>query len=88
MAKKNDNSKLVAVLSYLLIGIIWYFVDDKVKKNAFAKFHVKQALNLFIISVGINILSELFMFMELWRVLELAITILAIIGIVFAIQDR
>ena len=35
-----------AILSYLLIGIIWFFVDDKMRKNNYAKFHVKQALIL------------------------------------------
>ena len=52
MAKKSssnqDNSKICAVLSYLLIGIIWYFADEKIRKNSFVKFHVKQAIVLLI----------------------------------------
>ena len=48
---KDDNSKLVAILSYFLVGVIWYLVDEKVKKSPLAKFHVKQALNLMIISI-------------------------------------
>jgi len=46
-----DNGLACAVLAYLLVGIIWYFADEKMKKNAFAKFHVKQALVLLIASV-------------------------------------
>lgn len=51
---EEKNEKLVAGLSYILIGIIWYFIDDKIKKSDFAKFHVKQGLNLIIISILIN----------------------------------
>jgi len=35
----------------LLIGIIWYFVDEKMKQNSFVKFHVKQGLVLLIGSI-------------------------------------
>lgn len=44
----TDNSKICAVLAYFAIGIIWYFLDEKMKKDEFAKFHVKQALGLII----------------------------------------
>jgi uncharacterized membrane protein len=52
MAKKSgssvDEGKVCAALSYILIGIIWYFVDDDMKKNSFAKYHAKQGLVLLI----------------------------------------
>ena len=48
---KTDNSQLCAILSYLLIGIIWYLVDDKLKKSDFAKFHVKQSIILIIFAI-------------------------------------
>ena len=49
--KSHENEKLVAGLSYIIIGIIWYFVYEDMKKNEFAKFHVKQAINLLLISL-------------------------------------
>ena len=53
---KNENNKICAILAYIfLIGVIWYFVDEKMKKDAFVKFHVKQALFLFVIGIGISI---------------------------------
>ena len=61
MAQKNnkeDDEKLVIILSYFLIGIIWYFIDEKLQKSKLVKFHVKQALNLFIIGFAINIILE------------------------------
>ncbi|MFH1212099.1 MAG: DUF4870 domain-containing protein [Candidatus Woesearchaeota archaeon] len=56
---KIENEQTVAILSYLLIGIIWFFVDEKVRKSSFAKFHVKQALNLLIISLAISIIFNI-----------------------------
>ena len=58
MSKKEvDDGKLCAVLSYLVIGIIWFFVDEKMKKNAYVGFHVKQALVLLIFSIVIGVLN-------------------------------
>ena len=57
MSKDVDSGKLCAVLSYLIIGIIWYFVDEKMKKNSFVSFHVKQALVLLIFSIALGILN-------------------------------
>ena len=57
MAKKQtkkaniENEKICAILSYLLIGIVWYFVDEKMKKSSLAKYHVKQGLVLLIASI-------------------------------------
>ncbi len=49
---KAENATTCAALSYILIGIIWYFVDEKLKKNAFVKFHVKQGLVLLIAGIA------------------------------------
>lgn len=55
--KEVDDGKICAFLSYLLIGIIWYFVDEKMKKNGFVRFHVQQSLVLIIFSVIIAIIN-------------------------------
>ena len=59
---KNEVSegKICAVLSYLLMGIIWYFADEKMKKNKFVNFHVKQGLVLLIFDVALWILVSIF----------------------------
>lgn len=46
-----ENEKLCAILSYLLVGIIWWFADENMKKSEFAKFHVKQGIILFILNI-------------------------------------
>jgi len=54
--KEIEEGKVVAFLAYLLIGIIWYFVDENMKKNSYVKFHVKQGLVLLIFNVIIGVL--------------------------------
>ncbi len=57
---KDENSKICAVLAYIfLIGVIWYFADEKMKKSAFAKFHVKQGLFLFIVGISLAVLFSI-----------------------------
>ena len=38
------NEKLVAILAYFLVGIIWYFADENMKNSSLAKFHTKKIL--------------------------------------------
>jgi hypothetical protein len=42
--KEFENKLAVSILAYLLIGIIWYFVDEDAKKDEFVKFHVQQGI--------------------------------------------
>jgi uncharacterized membrane protein len=54
-SKEIDDGKVCAALSYILIGIIWYFADEKMRKNNYAKFHAKQGLVFLIASIIYNI---------------------------------
>ncbi len=97
---KHENGKLCAILAYLLVGIIWYFVDEKMKKDEFAKFHVKQGLVLLIasvlLSIIIMILGGILMLIPgigliipvLAWIANIVIFILWIIGIINAAQDK
>jgi len=95
MAKNNiDEGKLCAVLSYILIGIIWYFVDEKMKKNAFAKFHVKQSIVLLIVDIVLMIALTIlgiitFGFIAIigW-VLWLGLFVLWIFGVAYALTGQ
>ncbi|MBT3298083.1 hypothetical protein HN385_04105 [archaeon] len=68
--KEVEDGKICALLSYLIIGIIWYFVDDKMKKNQFAKFHTQQSLVLVLFSVIVSILNS---------ILSAIITVIAVV---------
>ncbi len=46
MSKQSEEGKILVILLWLTgwIGLIWYLVDEKMKKNSFVKFHLKQWL--------------------------------------------
>ncbi|MDP3966408.1 MAG: DUF4870 domain-containing protein [archaeon] len=94
MAKKDDTERMSSILSYFIIGIIWYFADEKVRKSEFTKFHVKQALNLLIFSVVLGILLGWITFFSFgffrvfaW-IIQLALFVLWIIGLINAINSK
>jgi len=81
-----NNEKLVAILSYFLIGIIWYFADETVQTK-FTKFHVKQALNLtvitFIGSLAFLLIPVIGIWLrELFNLFMLILWIIALINLV------
>lgn len=93
MVENNNISKevLVGALSYILIGIIWYFIDDEVRKSSFVKFHVKQALNLailgFVVSFILMIFSSIFLFAQFsfFFIMPILLVIFIIIKLFFLI---
>lgn len=89
----SDNKKLASILSYLLLGIIWYFADKSLQKDSNVKFHVKQGLTLFIFAIIWSIFlsflgSILFFIWGLIGLLSYVPLILAIIGIINAVNGK
>jgi uncharacterized membrane protein len=89
----GDNTKLCAFLAYLLIGIIWYFADEKMKKNDFVKFHVKQGLVLLITAIIFSFFYGILVFIPIigWfiiAVLQLCVLILLVMGIINALNGK
>jgi len=85
--KEAEDGKVCAILSYLLIGIIWYFADEKMKKNKFANFHVKQGLVLLIVWAIIWIVGMIIPIIGWFIILPLGyifVLVLAILGIINA----
>ena len=78
------QGKVCAILSYLLIGVIWYFADEKMGKNSFVKFHVKQALVLLILSLGGMILMNMLFLFWLIPLYNIVVLVFAVIGIINA----
>lgn len=90
-AKNEDTGKLCAVLSYFLVGIIWYFADETMKTKELAKFHVKQSLVLLIISIVLQVVGTVLPIIGWFIILPLASLftfIWAIIGIVYAVNGE
>lgn len=95
---KSDNGKICAILSYLLIGIIWYFVDKGMQKDERVKFHVKQGIILLIFSIiwsvvlnflfGFLIMGLMSFIWGMWHLLSYVPLIFTIIGIINAVNDN
>jgi len=87
MAK--DKSKLCAVLAYVLIGIVWFFADKKMRKNQFAEFHVKQAIVLLVFALVLNIVLGILVFLAfLFPLVQLAVFILWLFGVIYALTNQ
>jgi len=98
--KEVEEGKIVAILSYLLVGILWFFIDEEMKKNSFVKFHVKQGLALVIIGFSFSILISIlfgmvgFMMINLSfmvlgglsQIINLGLLVLSVMGIISAIN--
>lgn len=73
--KKRKYQQLIAASSYLLIGVIWYFIDEKAKKDDFTKFHVQQGI-VFLIACLIFSLG----FGIIFRILSLILSVIPFLG--------
>ena len=90
---KNNNATICAALSYVLLGIIWYFLDDQQRKDDFVKFHVRQSVALLIVAIITSIVSMVLGFIPVigWIigiVLSIAILILWLMGLIGALQGK
>lgn len=91
---KTETSKtpagkntLMAVLAYIgPLIIVSYIVA---KDDSFVKFHIKQALVLFVIEIAVWFIgSMMWQFWMLLNLVNLAMLILSIIGIINAAQGK
>ena len=94
MSKTVDEGKACAVLSYLIVGIIWFFLDKNMRKNTFARFHSKQAIVFIISLLVVNIAVALFSIISrgfseiIGYMLYAVMAIIWVISIVFAAEGK
>lgn len=80
-----QKNTLMAVLSYIGILVIVPFLSAK--DDPFVKYHIKQGLVLLIIEVAVWFLSMMvWMFWPILQIINLAVVILSIIGIINAVK--
>lgn len=86
-ASQVDNSKVFSALTYplFIVGLIWYLADEKIQKDAFAKYHFKQSLILAIVNVGLWILGSLLFSIIWWRLASLIGSINGIVWLVCSV---
>jgi uncharacterized membrane protein len=93
MSGAAKEGQACAALSYILVGIIWFFADENMKKNSFVKFHAKQGLVLLIAWIAYSIVLSI-LWMVLWFIgpllwlLYLVPWVLVAIGIINAVNGR
>lgn len=89
--EKSSDKTFCAALSYLVVGLIWYAVDDSMKKDKYVTFHVKQGLVLLIASLVVNIIGTIIPFIGWFIILpigSLLLFIAGLIGFIRAIQGK
>ena len=83
----SDKSLFMGILSYLGILIIIPFLFSK--DNPFVNYHIKQGAVLFVIEAVLWAISGMFRFlMPLIGIIQLALFVLVVIGIVNVVQKR
>ncbi|MFA6073424.1 MAG: hypothetical protein WC758_04890 [Candidatus Woesearchaeota archaeon] len=94
MSKTTDDGKICAILAYVLVGIVWFFLDKKMNKNTFAKFHVKQAIIFIIILLIANLAVALFSIISkmfgsiLGAIIYTLLAIIWVVSIVYAAAGK
>jgi uncharacterized membrane protein len=94
MSKESEEGKVLLILLWLIwpAGLIWYLVDEKMKKNSFVKFHFKQWLMaiivLFAASFIAGILSVILIGLLLYPVIFVVSLVWLVQGIMFAIKGK
>jgi uncharacterized membrane protein len=89
MKHDPSNRKVMGVLAYLGILIVIPFLVAK--NDPFVRFHIKQGLVLLVIEIIVWILAYSYIFWQLEPIIELinlAVIVLAIIGIVNVVQGN
>lgn len=77
----KKKTKIAAVLSWFFpLGLIWYFLDDSLKKDKFVSYHVKQSATLFLFLISVVVLATLIALL-----LTVLRQIVIIIGLLFVL---
>ena len=88
METTSSQGKTTAIIAYLtIIGWIIAFIMNNKDNNAFASFHIRQALGLMLTYFAVSILISI---TGIWMlsVLYLVVFVFVILGIVAAAQEE
>lgn len=89
MTAPASDTKMTAVISYItMIGLAIAFAINNNHKDEFASFHIRNAIGLNAVALGILVLSRLGFPSILESLLWLGVFILWIIGLISAIQNE
>jgi len=84
-----NDGKTLAVISYItFIGTLIAFVLNQNKKNSFAAYHIRQAIGLVLLWFVVSFLNRYINFAGLHWLLNAAVSVLFILGIISAAQGE
>lgn len=87
-----DEGKTIAIISYVtLIGTLIAFLMNKDKNNAFAKFHIGQALRAWLTGIVVSIIATVLVMVTgigFISFLSYAGLVLAILGLINAMNGK
>ena len=83
------EGKNLAVISYItFIGTIVAFVMNQNKQNAFASFHIRQSIGIWVVVLVVNFIQRFSHFSWVDTTLSILVFILWIIGLIGAIRGQ
>ena len=94
-ATQNEikDGKVCSIVMYIvfLIGLVWWLADEKMKKNKFVTYHLKQNLIIIIAAFAVSTVGGIIPFIGWFIILpigSLVVFVLWVIGLINAIKGE
>ena len=96
----SQNQKILSAVSYLVVGILIYFISEELQKDNFFKFHVKQSIVLLMVDIIVVVIVPILSFILAWVpfinilflivdiILDLVIFVFILIGIYNSVNGK
>ena len=83
------EGKTIAIISYItFIGTIIAFIMNQNKKNAFAAFHIRQAIGIILLGFAVSFVDSYINSSFIDALLGMGVFVLWVMGLISAIQGE
>ena len=84
----SDNGKLISIISYFGIGWVIAYIMHSSNKTDLGAFHLRQSLGITVVAILLSILVSFIGIYILSIVVQLAIVVFWVLGLIGAIQGE
>ena len=84
LLKMNHKEKACSVLSYLFVGIIWFFVDKEMRNSAFVRFHAGQGIVFLLTGLLVGVINAILIVIPI--IGELIVKLISLIVVLLLVQ--
>lgn len=84
----SDNGKLISIISYFGIGWVIAYIMHSSNKTEMGAFHLRQSLGIIIVAILLTVVVSFIGIYILSIIVQLAIVVFWILGLLGAIQDE